>query len=216
MNDIPHTRFAFDTVFDDRGGVAYQAPKVKRSFTLEEVEAAKAQAYAEGERSAVARAEQHAANALGDISRAVQEAFSTLTAVAHEHRSGSAMLAMAAARKIADAALERFPEAPASAALVALAREVEAQPRITVRVSEDLVERTQAALEETAHAIGYPGQIVARADHHMPPAAFTFDWGDGRAAFDPNEAALRVAEALEAAIAAEGLHAEPLLPASES
>ncbi len=216
MTDIPHKRFAFDTVFDAGGGVAYQAPKVKRSFTPEEVETAKALAYAEGERSAVARAEQHAANALADISRAVQEAFSTLAAVAHEHRSGSALLALAAGRKIADAALERFPEAPASAALVALAREVEAQPRITVRVSADLVERTQAALEETAHAIGFPGQIVARADNNMPPAAFTFDWGDGRAAFDPNEATQRVADALEAAIAAEGLHAEPLLPASES
>lgn len=216
MTDIPHKRFTFDTVFDVSGGVAYQAPKVKRSFTPEEVEATKVEAYAQGERSAVARAEQHAANALADISRAVQEAFSTLTAVAHEHRSGSALLALAVGRKIADAALERFPEAPASAALVALAREVEAQPRITVRVSADLVERTQAALEETAHAIGFPGQIAARADSNMPPAAFTFDWGDGRASFDPDEATRRVAEALEAAIAAEGLHAEPLLPASES
>jgi len=216
MTDIPHKRFTFDTVFDVGGGVASQAPKVKRSFTPEEVEAAKVEAYAQGERSAVARAEQHAANALADISRAVQEAFSTLAAVAHEHRSGSAMLALAVGRKIADAALERFPEAPASAALVALAREVEAQPRITVRVSADLVERTQAALEETAHAIGFPGQIAARADSNMPPAAFTFDWGDGRASFDPDEATRRVAEAIEAAIAAEGLHAEPLLPASES
>lgn len=216
MTDIPHKRFAFDTVFDNEGGMREPPPRPKRAFTPEEVEAARAQGYAEGERSAVARAEQHAANALADISRAVQEAFSTLAAVAHEHRSGSAMLALAAGRKIADAALERFPEAPASAALVALAREVEAQPRITVRVSEDLVERTQVALEETAHAIGFPGQIVARADANMPPAAFTFDWGDGRASFDPDEATRRVAEALEAAIAAEGLHAEPLLPASES
>ncbi|WP_425995607.1 flagellar assembly protein FliH [Caulobacter sp. DWR1-3-2b1] len=216
MTDIPHKRFGFDTVFDSQGGMREPPPRPKRAFTPEEVEAARAEGHAQGERSAIARAEQHAANALADIARAVQEAFSTLTAVAHEHRSGSAILALAAGRKIADAALERFPEAPASAALVALAREVEAQPRITVRVSQDLVERTQAALEETAHAIGFPGQIVVRADPHMPPAAFTFDWGEGRASFDPDEATRRVSEALEAAIAAEGLHAEPLLPASES
>ena len=216
MTDIPHKRFTFDTVFDGRGGMTEPPPRPKRSFTPEEVEAAKTEAYALGERSALARAEQHAANALGGIAGAVREAFTTLAAVAHEHRSGSALLALAAARKIADAALERFPEAPANAALVALAREIEAQPRVTVRVSADLVERTQQTLDETAHAIGFPGQIVARADGDMPPAAFTFDWGDGRAAFDPDEATRRVAEALEAAIAAEGLHAEPLLPASES
>jgi len=215
VTDTPHKRFAFDTVFDDRGGVAYSAPKVKRSFTPEELEDARAEAYAEGEKSAVARAEQAAANALRDIARGVEEAFGALAAVAHEHRTGSAMLALACGRKIADAALEHFPEAPINAALTSLAREIEAQPRITVRVADHLVERTQASLDETAHAIGYPGQIVARGDDSLAPAAFTFDWGDGRAAFDPDEATRRVAEALEAAIAAEGLHAESLLHASE-
>lgn len=210
MIDTPHRKFAFDTVFDDRGGVAYEAPKVKKNFTLEEVEAAKAQAYAEGERSAVSRAEQEAAMALGDIAGLVREAFDALTHVAHEHREGAAMLALACGRKIADAALTHFPEAPVTAALEALAREVEAQPRIFVRVSPELEERTQQALEHVATQIGFQGQIVARADGAMAPAAFTFDWGEGRAAFDPDGAAQRVAEALEAAIAAEGLHAEPL------
>ena len=210
MTDIPHRKFSFDTVFDDNGGVAYAPPRVKKTFTPEEVEAAKAQAYAEGERSAVARAEQEAAQALAEVAHAVQQALGTLAHVAHEHREGSAMLALACARKIADAALTHFPEAPVTAALEALAREVESQPRIFVRVSPELEERTQQALENVAAQIGFQGQIVARADGAMAPAAFTFDWGDGRAAFDPDGAAQRVAEALEAAIAAEGLHAEPL------
>jgi flagellar assembly protein FliH len=94
--------------------------------------------------------------------------------VAHEHREGSALLALACGRAIADAALDQFPEAPAQAALVALAREVEASPKLTVRVAAHLVERTQAALEQTAQAIGFPGQIVARADaapagRRLPP-----------------------------------------------
>jgi len=208
--ETPHRKFGFDTVFDDRGGVAYTPPKVKKSFTAEEVEAARAEGYAQGERSAVARAEQEAAHALGEVSHAIQEAFGALAHVAHEHREGSAQLALACARKIADAALHHFPEAPVAAALEALAREVEAHPRIFVRVSPELEERTQNALEHVAAQIGYQGQIVARADGAMAPAAFTFDWGDGRAAFDPDGAAQRVAEALEAAIAAEGLHAEPM------
>ena len=214
MTDIAHKRFTFDTVFDDHGGMT--APvRVKKNFTLEELEEAKAQAYAAGEQSAVAQAEREAVMALNTIGQAIHSAFSTLTAVAHEHREGSAMLALACGRAIADAALDQFPEAPTQAALVALAREVEASPKLTVRVAAHLVERTQAALEQTAHAIGFPGQIVARADA-IPAAAFLLDWGDGRAAFNPDDAAARVTQALEAAIAAEGLHAEPLLPASES
>jgi flagellar assembly protein FliH len=52
-------------------------------------------------------------------------------------------------------------------------------------------------------------------DAAMPNAAFTLDWGEGRAAFDPQAAADRVTRALETALAAEGLHAEPLIPATE-
>lgn len=210
MTDIAHKRFTFDTVFDDRGGMT-APPRAKKSFTPEELEAAKAEAYAAGEQSAVAQAEREAALALSQVGQAIHSAFSTLAAVAHEHREGSAMLALACGRAIADAALDQFPQAPAQAALVALAREVEVSPKLTVRVAAHLVERTQAALEQTAQAIGFPGQVVARAEA-MPAAAFLLDWGDGRAAFNPDDAAARVTKALEAAIAAEGLHAEPLLP----
>lgn len=216
MTEPAHKPFAFDTVFDEAGAVAYQAPPRKRLFTSDEVEQIRAAAFAEGERSAVAQAEAQAADALADIARGARSALTALAAVAHEHRTGSAELALAAARRIADAALSRFPDAPVSAALEALAREIEAQPRLVVRVAAGLEGRVQDALDQTAAAIGFPGRITARADAALPPAAFVLDWGDGKAAFDPLAAAERVAVALDAALAAEGLHAEPLIPASEA
>lgn len=211
-----HKPFGFDTVFDDAGAVAYQPQPRKRSWSPDEVEEIRAAAFAEGERSGVVRAETEIADALADIARAARQAMSALAGVAHEHRVGSAELALAAARRIADAALTRFPDAPVSAALEALAREVEAQPRLTVRVAAGLEARVQAALDQTATAIGFQGQITARADAVLPLAAFVLDWGDGKAAFDPLAAADRVAAALDAALAAEGLHAEPLIPANEA
>jgi flagellar assembly protein FliH len=57
---------------------------------------------------------------------------------------------------------------------------------------------------------------VVKTDPALPRAAFTFDWGDGRAAFDPQAAAARVAAALETALAAEGLHADPHVPTPET
>jgi flagellar assembly protein FliH len=211
-----HTPFGFDTVFDDAGSVAFQPPPRKRAWSSNDVEQIRAAAFAEGERSAIAQAETQFADALADIASAVRAAMSALAGVAHEHRVGSAGLALAAARSIADAALDRFPDAPVAAALESLAREVEAQPRLTVRVAAGLEGRVQASLDQTAEAIGFTGQIIARADAQLPPAAFVLDWGDGKAAFDPQAAAERVAAALDAALAAEGLHAEPLIPASEA
>ncbi len=211
----PHQRFTFDTVFDNAGG-AVTAPRPKRAFTPEEVEQVRAHAFAEGERSGVVRAEQAAAAALAEIARASTAALGALDRLVHDHRAACAELALAAGRTIAGAALERFPEAPAAAALAAMAREMEATPRLAVRTAPDLTERVQTALETTAQGCGFAGQIVVRGDPTLPMAAFVLDWGDGRASFDPVEAAERVTQALRGALEAEGLHAEPLFPQSET
>jgi flagellar assembly protein FliH len=206
--------FSFDTVFDDVGNYT---PTLRpgRSLTPPEVEQVRAAAFAEGERSAVARAEQAQADALADIAAAARAAFTALAAVAHEHRVAAADLALACAGKIADAALDHAPQAPVQAALAALSREIEGCPRLMAKVAADSVERVQAALDETAQAIGFPGQIQTRAAADMAATAFVLDWGDGRAAFDPDSAKQRVADALAAALASEGLHAEPLIPVTE-
>jgi flagellar assembly protein FliH len=216
MSAAPLPRFSFDTVFDGEGVVVSSAPRPKRHYTPEEVEAVRAQAYAEGERSVTALAEMHAAAALHSVSTSVTAALPLLAHAAHAHRAESAELALAAARKIADAALDQFPTAAAEAALVALAREIEAAPRLVVRAAPELIERLQPALDRVAEACGYPGQIIVKSDPEAAPAAFVFDWGEGRAAFDPEEAAERVAAALRTALAAEGLHAEPLISAPEA
>ena len=203
-------KFTFDTSFD--GAKLAGASVYKRLYTADEAQKLAAAARAEGEAAAMARAEAQAAQALAELAAAAKAALPALAAAAHEHRTGAAELALACARQIADAAYDKFPEAPLQAALAALAREVEATPKLILRSPPELQERLQAALTETAEAIGYAGQIVARADPALPRAAFVLEWGDGSAAFDPAGAAARVAEALEGALAAEGLHAEALAP----
>ena len=204
----PPRKFTFDTEFD--AALPASGSTYKRLFTSDEVAAVGAKARAEGEAAAMQSIEAQTARALNDLASAARAALPTLAAAAHQHRVGAAELALACARQIADAACDRFPEAPLQAALAALAREVESTPRLTLRAPAALLERLQSALTETAEAIGYPGQIIARGEPGLAPAAFVLEWGDGSATFDPAGAALRVAEALEGALAAEGLHAEAL------
>jgi flagellar assembly protein FliH len=204
----PPRKFTFDTVFD--GDRVIVPPKPKTAFTAQEVEQARAQGFEEGRRAVMARAEADAAAALAEAVRAIREAMTALSTLAHEHRAGSARLAMAVGRRIADAALDHFPEAPALAALDALAREVEAQPRLIVRTSPAQLGRLEVALSQASEAAGFAGRLVVKTDPALAGAAFTFDWGEGRAAFDPTAAAERIAVALEEALSAEGLHAEPL------
>ncbi|MGA0607513.1 flagellar assembly protein FliH [Phenylobacterium sp. VNQ135] len=209
-------KFTFDTEFDAGGGVAFAAPRPKRSFTADEAEQLRQQAFAEGHAQAMASIAAQQAQALSVISMACAQALPKLAEVAHEHRTGSAVLALSCARAIADAALDRFPEAPVQAALSALAREIEAQPRLTLTAEPQLCEAIQGVLDDAARAVGFDGAIQVKPAPGFGRHAFTLDFGDGAATFDPAQAALRVTEALEAALAAEGLHAEPLIPGSES
>ncbi len=209
---IAHERFLFGTVFEATGEVTNAAPRPKRNYSAGEVEAIRQAAAADGEAMALASIANHQAQALAAIATACREALPKLAAVAHEHRVGSTELALACARAIAAAALDKFPQAPVRAALEALAREIEAAPRLILTADAALAEGLQAVLEETAQAVGYPGSIQVRADAGISPNAFTLDFGDGSASFDPAAAAERVSQALHAALAAEGLHAEPLTP----
>ena len=216
MSEAPHLKFEFDTVFDHAGEVAFAAPRPKRSYSADEVEAISQASKAEGERAALASIAARQADALAAIVAACGQALPRLAEVAHSHRVGSAELALACARAIAAAALDQFPEAPVRAALEALAREIEAAPRLVVAADAELADGLQAALEEAATAGGYQGAVQVRVDTGLAAHAFTLDFGDGSASFDPAAAADRVAQALHAALAAEGLHAEPLIPGSES
>lgn len=192
------------------------SPRPKRLYPAEEVEQIRAAALAEGERLALAGVAARQADALGQIAAACNQALPRLAEVAHEHRVGSANLSLACARAIADAALDKFPEAPALAALEALAREIDAQPRLVLSADPDLADTLRTTLEEAARNLGFEGAVVVKADGAYGPHAFTLDFGDGQAAYDPAAAAERVSEALHAALASEGLHAEPLIPGSES
>ena len=145
MSSLPHRRFDFGDVFDGDGGVTPSRAPYRRSYTHEDVERLCEQARAEGEAAAMRRIEAAQAQALAQIAEAVRASLSTLSAAAHEHRIGAATLALVAARRIADAALELFPEAPARAALDALARKVEQACRggnfeLAARLADELAQ----------------------------------------------------------------------------
>ncbi|WP_395674237.1 flagellar assembly protein FliH [Phenylobacterium sp.] len=208
-------KFSFDTEFDAGGGVAFQAPRPKTSYSPDEVEQIRREAYADGEKAGLQSVNAAQARAMAEVAAQCRQAMPKLAEVAHDHRIGSAQLALACGRAIADAALDRFPEAPLQAALDALAREIESAPRLVIQVGGDMAAYVEERLGNTVSAVGYPGQVTVRAEPGLNRHAFTLDFGDGAAAFDPEAAQTRVAAALEAALAAEGLHAEPLIPGTE-
>lgn len=205
-------KFGFDTVFDGGGNVTQTRPRQKRYFSAEEVEAIRARAFSEGEQKALGDMAALQARALTEIARSAEEGLGGLARVAHAHREGSAALALACGRAIAGEVLDMFPRAALQKALESLAREIESEPRLMVAVAPGQGEGLQEILSATAAAGGFAGQILVREDAGLSGAAFTLDFGDGSASYDPEAAERRIGETLKAALAAEGLHAEPLDP----
>src|ERR1700761_1172081 len=97
----------------------------KRVYLADEVDVIRTAAFSEGEGAVSGRAKQAEAAALADIAASCRQALTYLTETTHAHRRDAAELALAAARKIAGAALARFPDAPIQAALETLGREIE-------------------------------------------------------------------------------------------
>ncbi len=211
MTQPVHKSFAFDTEFDSGGGVvrASSFQPMKRSYAPAEVEALVAQARLEAREAALAEVASIQAMALSSIGQAIADAAPSLAHAAQMHREQSAALALAAGRIIALAALDHFPAGPLQAALESLGQEIDASPRLVIRAA-GLDEAVRDKLQAVAIDAGFSGLIAFRDDPALQMAAFQLEWADGRADFDPAEAAARMGEALTGALAAEAGHAETL------
>lgn len=202
-------RFAFETVFDGGGGVVSAPVRLKRGCSAEEAEVLRATAFREGEAAARAAMQGQQAQCLVDLAEAARAGLAALSQVAHNHRVHAASLAMACGKTIADAALLQFPLAPLQAAMESLVREFDGAPRLTLRTSAD-PSALSVIVEEMARDIGYPGQIVVKPEPGDNGAAFSLDWADGSAVFNPDATAARIADVVASALAAERLHADPI------
>ncbi len=203
--------FVFDTEFDGTGEVLQASTfrPTKRAYMPSEVEALVAQARFEAREAALAEAASMEAMAVSAIAQALSSAMPALNQVAQTHREQSADLALAAARVIAAAALERLPTGPLQSALESLGQEIDASPRLVVRAA-GLDDGIQAKIQAVCVDAGFSGVVAFREDAGLPLAAFQLEWADGRADFDPVAAADRIGVALTSALAAEAGHAESL------
>jgi flagellar assembly protein FliH len=202
--------FTFETEFDADGTVVRPSSfrPMKRSYMPAEVDALTAQARLEARQAALSEAESMKAQAMNAIAQSVAAAMPMLAQVANQHREQSAALAMAAARSVAGAALDRFPLGALQTAMEALAQEIDASPRLVVRAS-GLDDAVRAEIEKLCADAGFGGTVAFR-DGVGAQAAFALEWADGRAEFDPDAAFGRIAEALSSALASEAGHAEAL------
>lgn len=206
MTQTVHKRFEFGTVFGAGGNVVSKpAPAPKKFYTPEEVEEIRQAAQAAGENSALARAQMAQSAALQSLADAAQQGLGSLTDAIHAHKEAAVRLALVCAQKIAAEALERFPEAPLTAALDALSQEIEPATRLVLFASNPSDE-LKALAEEAVMMAGYIGAVQFRDNPALPKGGFEVMWSDGRAEYNPQTVFEVLEHALNEALEAEAYH----------
>lgn len=201
--------FAFDTEFDATGRVVVASDwrPTKRSYSPDEVEALVQEARTQTRADVEAQADTQHAQALAMIAEAMASAGPRLTQTLQDHREQAVELALFMSRQLAGIALDRLPTGMLETALDVLGQEIEASPRLHVRAA-GLDEASQDRVRQVCAETGFTGSVSFREDTTLAAAAFELEWSDGRAAFDLDEAAARLRDALSSQLAAEAGHPE--------
>lgn len=200
-------KFTFDQRFDAGpacASAASSAPKAKKFYTPEEVQ----EAYERGRGSLESTAAQAQALALGRIAEAAMTAISQLDAMAAEARAEAMSVAVAAARRIADMALDRYPLDVVEHTVRQCLAQTAHEARIVIRVTHALAEPLKARIGAIADEIGFAGRIVVAADPHVSGGDCRLEWTDGGVERDASAIAARIESALERFIEADRRRAE--------
>jgi flagellar assembly protein FliH len=187
-------KFTYDTVFTADGKVT-RAPEDQRvSFSPEEIQEARAQGFAQGERSAVAEAEKAAARALEAIAQQVAALTGALAGVASELRRDAVELGLAGARAAAEAAVVRCPEEAVLALLSECAESLRSAPIVTIEPPRGAPAAVIERIRAHAAQKGLAAQIHVREGGQ---GAARIEWSGGAAAIEPESALARAREAAE-------------------
>jgi flagellar assembly protein FliH len=192
-------KYAFDLEFARDGAIVREPPK---RITPEDVAVADAAAYERGKNDAIAQAEQDAAAALQALADAASAVLTRLEVESQAMRAEAARVAFAAAQKIAGAALDEFGAERAQRAIEAALDALRHQPRLVVKLPPDLAEQIKPCITEMCETHAYASAVLVRAEPDLKAGEVVIDWSDGVIAINPADAAKRIEELIDAALAA--------------
>ena len=179
-------KYLFDVSFDHVGAKAEAPPPppmVEEKVMLAEIEAARQAGYAEGREAALAEANNAiAARAAAAIELLAQGAATLLGSVdartADLEREAIAVLRAVVAKALpALAAREKLTELEALASKSLI--EAIDEPRVVLRVANEIYDAVHERLDSIAARAGYAGRIVLLADDQLSGGDARIEWADG-------------------------------------
>ena len=180
-------KYLFDVSFDhvDIKPEAVPEPVVEPKVSLAELEAARQAALAEGRRAATAEASDATATKAAAALDALVKGIAGLLAaqdakIAEIQREAIAALRIVIAKTL-PALAARAPLAEIEALAGKCLIEAIDEPRVVLRVGNEVYEPVKTRLDEIAAASGYAGRMVLLADDNLAGGDARIEWADGGA-----------------------------------
>jgi flagellar assembly protein FliH len=177
-------KFSFDVSFDHLGTPTARS-LTERRFTRAEMDATRQAALAEGHAAGLAEAAQSAesltADALAKLAASLAALFEArdATALETERRALGAMQTIIA--KLIPGIAAKDPLAEVEAFTTKCLHEAIDEPRVVLRIAEEIYEPLRERLDNLANAAGYAGRIVLLADDAIVAGDARVEWADGGA-----------------------------------
>jgi len=171
-------KFTFDTDFDDRTDNAADT-RARKSLSTDEIETLKRDAREEGRKHADILAAQAVASSIGQVAAAMHAAIEAMDDEVERMRTEAASLALAAARKLAGAALDHAPEAEIAEALNVALHQAIGEPRVVVKTPPVLAKAIESRAAEIAAEQGFEGRIQIAGDNTLSGADCRIEWRGG-------------------------------------
>src|SRR5882672_5966480 len=173
-------KFTFDTHFDGPEPRNEKSEvRSRKSYSAEEIDAMKREAREEGRADGDVRANHAIAASIGQVAAAVLAAIEAMDGEIECIRAEAAGLAIAAAKKLARAALATAPEVEIEEALRIALHQAIGEPRVIVTTAPLLAHKIQERANEIAHHEGYEGRIQFVPDEGLANADCRVEWRGG-------------------------------------
>ncbi|MEJ0022173.1 MAG: FliH/SctL family protein [Alphaproteobacteria bacterium] len=188
-------------MFDTDGAIVRDGEAFKTQFSKAELEAARAEAFEEGRSTS----EREAAQALALLSQSMRALLDRYEIEQGQLREEAVSVALAAARKAADVALESFGEERVIVALESAMDCLRGTPRVVVRLAPAMIAGIKSRLEEAARVGGFGGALIVRAEPSLQVGDVILEWPEGAIAHDRAAAFARIDEVVQRTLTTDDL-----------
>jgi flagellar assembly protein FliH len=173
-------KFTFDTSFAEGDAPSPAAEsRSRKSYTAAEIDDIRATSFEEGRRAGEVRAAEALAASMSEFSAALNRAVEKMNEEIEAMRAEAAMLAVAAAKKLAGAALAFAPEAEIAEALRVALHQAISETHITIKAPPGLLKGLEEKLSEVAANEAFEGRLRFVPDPSLHFGDCRIEWRGG-------------------------------------